>query len=100
MYQLLLGKEINRAWKMFNERKPSTQLTSHQAWHEYGRYDIPHAKPHGSRPLEFTFFTPLKVRTPIDGLKAQNHHGLAGEHFIYACDPLLLHPAQIFNRTV
>ena len=80
---------------MFNER-PSTQLTSSKAWHEYANvlYDkrqpttqlvSPHVLypwaatlPH---PCESNFFTPEKVRNVIDKLqvgKAQDNDGLVG----------------------
>ena len=42
LYRLFLGRESKRAWRMFNERQPTTQLTSPQVWHEYAKvlYDI------------------------------------------------------------
>ena len=61
LYRLFLGRESKRAWKMFNERQPTTQLTSPQVWHEYAKvlYDIPGQPPlpypHGSRPHASTF---------------------------------------------
>ena len=64
LYRLFLGQECKRAWKMFNERQPTTQLTSPQVWHDYAKvlYDIPGQPPlphpHGSCPHESTFFTP------------------------------------------
>ena len=80
---------------MFNERKPTTPVTSPQVWHKYAKvllYGIsgqpPLPQPHGSRPHKSTFFTLQNVRNAIDQLqfgKAQDHDGLVGEHFIYAC---------------
>ena len=72
--------------------------------HEHAKvlYDIPRQPPpHGPLPHESTFFTSQNVRNAIDWLqfgKAQDHDGLVGEHFIYACDTLLPFLAYIFNR--
>ena len=43
LYRLFIGQESKRPWKMFNERQPTTQVTSPQVWHEYAKvlYDIP-----------------------------------------------------------
>ena len=88
LYRLFLGRESKRAWKMFNERQPTTQLTSPQVWHEYAKvlYDIP-GQPHlphlnSSHPHESIFLTPQNVRNAIDRLqfgKAQDHDGLVGD---------------------
>ena len=40
LYRLFLGQESKRAWKMFNERQPTTQLTSPQPSHEYAKVTI------------------------------------------------------------
>ena len=94
---------------MFNERQPTTPMTTPQVWHEYANvlYDIPGQpplpQPHGSRPHKSTFFTLQNVRNAIDQLqfgKAQDHDGLFGEHFIYARDTLLPLLAHIFNRAM
>ena len=90
LYRLFVGQESKRAWKMFNERQPTTLVPSPQVWLE-------------SSPHESTFFTPQSVRNPIDRLqfgKAQDRDGLVGDHFIYARDTLLPLLAHIFNRTM
>ena len=43
---------------MFNERKPSTQLTSHQAWHEYG---IPRQKEKKKAPIKGESVVALQI---------------------------------------
>ena len=94
LYRLFIGQESKRPWKMFNERQPTTQVTSPQVWHEYAKvlYDIlgqlPLPHPHGSCPHESTFFTPQNVRNAIDRLhfgKAKDHDGLVGEWAPYLC---------------
>ena len=32
-YELLLGQEVKREWKILSERKPITHLTQPQTWH-------------------------------------------------------------------
>ena len=94
---------------MFNERQPTTQVTSPPLWHEYAKvlYDIlgqpPLPHPRGSRPHESTSFTPQNIGNAIDWLqfgKGQDHDGLVGDHFIYAHDILLPLLANIFNRAM
>ena len=56
-----------------------------------------------SLPHESSFYTPQKIRNAIDWLqfkKAQDHHGFAGEHFIYAHDILLFLLAYVFDRAM
>ena len=98
LYRLFLGQESKRAWKMFDERQPTTQLTSPQVWHEHGKvlYGIPEQPPlphpHGSCPHASTFFTRQNVRNAIDRLqfgKARDHDGLVGEQSFYALNILL-----------
>ena len=63
LYRLFLGQECKRAWKMFNERQPTTQLTSPKVWHEYAKvlYDIPGQPPlphpHVSRPHGISYIS-------------------------------------------
>ena len=78
---------------MFQERQPSIELTSHQAWHGYSNilYDVPGQlplpRPQALWPHELIFSTSQKVKNAINRLhfgKAQDHHGLVGEHFLHA----------------
>ena len=86
---------------MCSERKPTTQLTLPQVWHEYAKvlYVIPvqpaFPHPHGSCSYKSTFSTLENIGNAIVWLqfgKAQDHDGLVGELLIYAHD--------IFNRAM
>ena len=98
---VFLGQESKRAWIFFNEKKPSTQLTSPQAWHEcamvlYEIIEQPHM-------VHTTHVNPQKARNAIDWIQfgnAQDQNELVGEHFIYAHDSMVPLLAYIFNRAI
>lgn len=108
-YQMFLGRDSKRAWQMMHERQPPIQITSPDAWLEYGRhlYDVlgqsPIGPPNAHRPAQCSFFTWRMVRDAIYRLqngKAQDRDGLMGEHFSHACDVLTPTLASMFNRAV
>ena len=66
---------MDLGWISFNEKKPSTQLTSPQAWHECAK--VPYVilqQPHMVRTTHVNplFFTPQKVRNAIDWIQFGN----------------------------
>lgn len=79
IYQLFLGQDSKRAWKMFQERQPPTPITAPETWHAYARslYDVPGQPPISAAfvqcPDHSGFFTIRTVSDVIDIL----HNGRA-----------------------
>lgn len=109
IYQLFLGQDSEKAWRMFQERSPPTPIAAPGIWHTYARtlYEVPGQPPTlpptSLRPTHSTFYTPHMVVEAIDRLhngRAQDHEGLVAEHFIHARDTIAPILAWMFNRAM